>query len=267
MNITSEQAHGATCERRCIKAVTRGHAGKRKHPMTHLHMHEHYPARICLRMQKGHTHTDTCKPACVNTHAALARDESAKPFPPIRSASLSAWSPLFPHPPCLFYWIDGLLTVTENRGSGASAEKETVWHALLRARKHIITYGFGRHKHTHLCRRFFLIHKLRKWDLAATWKKKKDARTCGWAHEHIWISYLIFSVASSLFSSAGRERQGVGRQQRGPPMARGCKFIKGVNLLSFSTEEAKSTVMDPRKWGQRLHTYLSSFLERRLCKI
>lgn len=28
------------------------------------------------------THTHTCKHACVNTHAAPAEDESAKPFPP-----------------------------------------------------------------------------------------------------------------------------------------------------------------------------------------
>ena len=56
------------------------------------------------------------------------------------------------------------------------------------------------------------------------------------------------------------------KRQKGPPMARGRKFIKGVNLLSFSTEEAKSHIMDPRKWGQRPHKYLKSFLEGSFAK-
>lgn len=41
----------------------------------------------------------------------------------------------------------------------------------------------------------------------------------------------------------------------------GHKFIKPVNLL-----KVKSHVMDPSKWGQRPHTYLSSFLEGSIAK-
>lgn len=49
-------------------------------------------------------------------------------------------------------------------------------------------------------------------------------------------------------------------------MARGRKFIKESQLVEFSTEKAESHIMDPRKWGQRPHTYLNSFLEGSFAK-
>lgn len=76
------------------------------------------------------------------------------------------------------------------------------------------------------------------------------------------LSYFQHSLQALALQGGRRERGATTRKrQKGLEMAWGCKFRKGVNLLSFSTEEARSHIMDPRKWGQRPHTYLSSFLE------
>ncbi len=110
-----------------------------------------------------------------------------------------------------------------------------------------------------------LNHRSRKRDLVDP-EKRTSLWLSTWTYLNI-LSYFQHGLEPLPLQGGETEREATARkQQKGLQMAWGHKFIKGVDLLSFSAEKAKSHNMDPRKWGQRLHTYLSSFLEGSFAK-